>query len=454
MNQPDFSGYLKKSGGKVKTVHRRYFELHGKQLLYFKSQGNKEPAGSISLEGATLEEKPKKLQLDVATHGKSDRVYNLQAENEADYNNWAKELQAAIAYKPQNDGKGLKTMQDDLREDIKHSSAAFGSDSKVSLGHFELLSVIGRGGFGKVLKVRKLDTKEIYAMKVLRKDVLVDENMISHTLAEKQILQDMDHPFIVRLHYAFQTDQKLYLVLDFLSGGELYFHLKNEVKFGVERARFYIAELILAIEHLHNHDIVFRDLKPENIMLTSEGHICLTDFGLAKGNVHVEKQTYTFCGSTEYLAPEVIKGTGHGKGVDWWSLGILLYELLVGLPPFYSENVNEIYDLILRAPVKFPSTVPEQAQSLIKQLLERDPNARLGAGCGAVEIKTHPFFNSVDWMALAKKQVTPPFIPNITDDDLKYFDSEFTNERMNDTIAHVVKDEGVNFDNFDFDGRK
>jgi len=291
-------------------------------------------------------------------------------------------------------------------------------------------------------------------MKVLRKDMIIKENMVSHTKSEKQILQDIDHPFIVGLHYAFQTDEKLYLVLDFLSGGELFFHLKEETKFDVERAKFYTAQIVLAIEHLHKHDIIYRDLKPENVVLNREGHVCLTDFGLAKTHISNATPTYTFCGTPEYLAPEILKGQGHAKAVDWWSLGVLLYEMLVGLPPFYSENINEMYELILKAPLKFPNFVPADAQSLLRGLLEREEFKRLGAGfTDAQEIKVHPFFSNIDWDQMLRMELKPPFVPQIKEDDTKYFDTEFTQERAIDSFAEVAQDEeGANFDEFDFDG--
>jgi len=457
--QPDFSGYLRKKGGQIKAYRRRWFELRGKHLYYFKAQNNKRPTGVIVLTNANIEEdRTKKLQFNIRGSNLS-RIYELQAENEHDFKQWFDELKKAISYKPENDRSAVIEMERDINKDKGKQTTVFGGGSnnekKVSLDDFELMCVVGRGSFGKVMKVRKRDTKEVFAMKVLRKDMIIKENMVSHTKSEKQILQEVDHPFIVGLHYAFQTDEKLYLVLDFLSGGELFFHLKEETKFEVERAKFYTAEIVLAIEHLHKHDIIYRDLKPENVVLDKEGHVVLTDFGLAKTHISNATPTYTFCGTPEYLAPEILKGQGHAKAVDWWSLGVLLYEMLVGLPPFYSENINEMYELILKAPLKFPNFVPAEAQSLLRGLLEREEFKRLGAGpTDAAEIKAHPFFSNIDWEAMFKRDLKPPFVPQIKEDDTKYFDPEFTQERAIDSFAEVAQDEeGANFDEFDYDGR-
>jgi len=292
-------------------------------------------------------------------------------------------------------------------------------------------------------------------MKVLKKEVVVRENMIGHTKAEKNILQEIDHPFIVKLHFAFQTDEKLYLVLDFLSGGELFFHLSENTKFDVPRARFYAAEIVLALSHLHSKDIIYRDLKPENAVLDSKGHVVLTDFGLAKTQVNDARATYTFCGTPEYLAPEILKGQGHGKAVDWWSLGVLLFEMIVGLPPFYSENINDMYDLILKSELKFPQNVPADARDLLQGLLERDDKKRLGSlSPDAREIKNHRFFAGIDWDRLFRREVTPPFIPQIKDDDTKYFDQEFTGEAPQDSVADVFHDTESSFDGFEFEGRE
>lgn len=278
--------------------------------------------------------------------------------------------------------------------DLEENAIIFSKNKQVvTKDDFELLTVIGKGSFGKVMQVRKKDDGKIYAMKVLRKDTIVARKQVAHTKAEKNILMKIQHPFIVNLNYAFQTKDKLYMILDYINGGELFFHLKKEGRFAEARVKLYAAEIVCALAHLHSLDIVYRDLKPENILLDSEGHICITDFGLSK-KLEQEGGTHTFCGTPEYLAPEVLKGHGHGIAVDWWSLGTLLYEMLTGLPPFYAQNVNVMYQKILSGELRFPNYISEEAKSLLEGLLTRDPALRLGTK-GGDEVKGHPWFADV-----------------------------------------------------------
>lgn len=325
---------------------------------------------------------------------------------------------------------------------------------QICVDDFELLKVIGKGSFGKVMLVRKKDDQKIYAMKVLRKDAIIARRQVAHTRSEKEILGKINHPFIVNLHFAFQTDKKLYMILDYVNGGELFFHLKKEGKFSDERVRMYAAEIVLALAHLHSFEIVYRDLKPENILLDSDGHICITDFGLSK-EISVEEGTGTFCGTPEYLAPEVLNGKGHGTQVDWWSLGTLIFEMLTGLPPFYSNNINVMYNKILRGELKFPASVSPEAQSLIEGLLTRDPKLRLGTNSfkdGAADIKAHPWFSSIDWAKLERRELEAPFKPAVTGAECtSQIDPTFTGETPQDTLVESapIGDAGA-FDGFTF----
>jgi len=312
---------------------------------------------------------------------------------------------------------------------------------------FEILKLIGKGNFGKVFQVRKKDTGRIYAMKVLHKQDLIERREVEHTLAEKNILIQAEAcPFLVGLKFSFQTRTNLYLVTDFMNGGELFWHLQNEVRLSEERAKFYAAEIVLALEHLHKYNIVYRDLKPENILLDATGHISLCDFGLCKENLGNGQTTHTFCGTSEYLAPEVLAECGYGKSVDWWSLGILFYEMIAGFSPFYTHDTQLMYRRILFGKLKFPKGLfSDEAKSLIKGLLARNPQHRLGAYQDAAEIKSHPFFANINWEALANKQSPPPFKPNvISADDTSCFDPAFTEEEIDYSVAKTLSKNGTN----------
>jgi len=280
---------------------------------------------------------------------------------------------------------GLKENESDeedrnVVEDGKNTewlSGNHGTTGTAVLSDFELLKVIGRGAFGKVMQVRKKDDGKIYAMKILKKRAIIARNQVEHTKAERKILQTLEHPFLMKLQFAFQTKEKLYLVLDYVKGGELFFHLKNNRRFSEDVAKLWVAQVASALGHLHSLGVLYRDLKPENILLDTTGHVILTDFGLAK-DVASDEKTNTFCGTPEYLAPEIITGAGHDKAVDWWSLGILLYELTVGIPPFYSQNVNEMYNKIQHGVLRFPPFLSDNCKKIIVAFLNRDPKKTAG----------------------------------------------------------------------------
>uniref|UniRef100_A0A2K6UHX6 non-specific serine/threonine protein kinase n=1 Tax=Saimiri boliviensis boliviensis TaxID=39432 RepID=A0A2K6UHX6_SAIBB len=314
-----------------------------------------------------------------------------------------------------------------------------GHEEKVSVENFELLKVLGTGAYGKVFLVRKAgghDAGKLYAMKVLRKAALVQRAKTQeHTRTERSVLELVRQaPFLVTLHYAFQTDAKLHLILDYVSGGEMFTHLYQRQYFKEAEVRVYGGEIVLALEHLHKLGIIYRDLKLENVLLDSEGHIVLTDFGLSKEFLTEEKErTFSFCGTIEYMAPEIIRSkAGHGKAVDWWSLGILLFELLTGASPFTLEGERntqaEVSRRILKCSPPFPPRIGPVAQDLLQRLLCKDPKKRLGAGPqGAQEVQNHPFFQGLDWVALAARKIPAPFRPQIRSElDVGNFAEEFT----------------------------
>uniref|UniRef100_A0A2K5EYQ8 Ribosomal protein S6 kinase n=2 Tax=Aotus nancymaae TaxID=37293 RepID=A0A2K5EYQ8_AOTNA len=299
---------------------------------------------------------------------------------------------------------------------------------KADPSQFELLKVLGQGSYGKVFRVRKVkDAGQLYAMKVLKKATLKVRDRVRSKM-ERDILAEVNHPFIVKLHYAFQTEGKLYLILDFLRGGDLFTRLSKEVMFTEEDVKFYLAELALALDHLHSLGIIYRDLKPENILLDEEGHIKITDFGLSKEAIDHDKRAYSFCGTIEYMAPEVVNRRGHTQSADWWSFGVLMFEMLTGSLPFQGKDRKETMALILKAKLGMPQFLSGEAQSLLRALFKRNPCNRLGAGIdGVEEIKRHPFFVTIDWNKLYRKEIKPPFKPAVgRPEDTFHFDPEFT----------------------------
>uniref|UniRef100_A0A452R040 Ribosomal protein S6 kinase n=1 Tax=Ursus americanus TaxID=9643 RepID=A0A452R040_URSAM len=303
---------------------------------------------------------------------------------------------------------------------------------KADPSQFELLKVLGQGSYGKVFLVRKTkgsDAGQLYAMKVLKKATLKVRDRVRSKM-ERDILAEVNHPFIVKLHYAFQTEGKLYLILDFLRGGDLFSRLSKEVMFTEEDVKFYLAELALALDHLHGLGIIYRDLKPENpgASPTEAVPISLSDFGLSKEAIDHDKRAYSFCGTIEYMAPEVVNRRGHTQSADWWSFGVLMFEMLTGSLPFQGKDRKETMALILKAKLGMPQFLSTEAQSLLRALFKRNPCNRLGAGIdGVEEIKRHPFFVTIDWNKLYRKEIKPPFKPAVgRPEDTFHFDPEFT----------------------------
>ena len=306
--------------------------------------------------------------------------------------------------------------------------------SKITLDDFQTVKVLGTGAFGKVSLVYNEELKRYFAMKALKKEYIKKYQQTKHTKEERKILETIDYPFISKLYYAFQTKKSLYMITEFMAGGEMFHHLHDCGHFDENRTRFYIAELVLAIDHLHKHNILYRDLKPENILLDEIGHIKLTDFGLSKIMNNIEKdKTYTVCGTPVYVAPEVLTGQGYDKLVDWWSLGVLLYEFLAGYSP-YREAKNRVDIKIYKKKLKQDPLISNTAFDLINKLCQ--PNVRLRLGKNSKDIKNHKFFESIDWVKLEKKEITPPFKPKIRyQGDVRNFDKMFTDMPITSTLG-------------------
>ncbi|RLN96424.1 hypothetical protein BBJ28_00002953 [Nothophytophthora sp. Chile5] len=298
---------------------------------------------------------------------------------------------------------------------------------------FQHIKVIGVGGMGRVVLVRHRLNQKLYAMKVISKRSVRENNLAATILSERDVLGGTHHHALaVHLHWAFQTKSRLYLVMDYCPGGELSMHLERARRFQEDVAVFYAAELVLALEHLHQHGIVHRDLKPENMLLTEDGHLKLVDFGISKfGITEATSGAKTICGSYEYLgkSPEMLEGKEYGTAADWWAFGAVLFEFLTGLPPCYSHNPDEMRLRILHSPVTFPSFLSPAAKDLLGKLLVRNSSERLGSKCGSSEIKEHRFFRDIDWEMLLFRETRAPIQPCATPQtivDASNFRAEFT----------------------------
>ena len=322
-------------------------------------------------------------------------------------------------------------------EDLLESFLANKDDNpfgiKLKVTDFQKLKLLGKGSFGEVYLVKFKKNNKLYAMKILDKNDIIEKHQEEHTKIERDLLTRINCPFIVNIKFAFQDKDNLYIITDFMQGGELFFHLHKEKRFKDEKAKFYIIEIILAIEYLHKNKMLYRDLKPENVLIDTNGHIKLTDFGLSKIIQKPKEKAYTICGTPQYLAPEVLSDKGYDCTVDWWSLGCVLYELLIGRSPFrilLGDSLNEDF---YKKKILIPDYVSDEAQDLITKLLIINPLKRLGYGeDGAYKIKQHPYFKGINWDDAWNLKLKPPFIPNLSNEtDLKYFDNMITDEKLN-----------------------
>uniref|UniRef100_H3C6F2 Protein kinase C n=1 Tax=Tetraodon nigroviridis TaxID=99883 RepID=H3C6F2_TETNG len=312
-------------------------------------------------------------------------------------------------------------------------------DLVLGLPDFELIRVIGRGSYAKVLLVRLKKNDQMYAMKVVKKELVHDDEDIDWVQTEKHVFeQASSNPFLVGLHSCFQTQSRLFLVIEYVKGGDLMFHMQRQRKLPEEHARFYAAEICIALNFLHEKGIIYRDLKLDNVLLDHDGHVKLTDYGMCKEGIQPGDTTSTFCGTPNYIAPEILRGEDYGFSVDWWALGVLMFEMMAGRSPFDivtdnpDMNTEEyLFQVILEKPIRIPRSLSVKAASVLKGFLNKDPKDRLGCQVqmGFTDVQSHTFFRSIDWNQLEQKQVTPPFKPQISDDyGLENFDTQFTNE--------------------------
>jgi len=466
-------GWLLKRGEHIRTWRPRYFILRENgQFIGFKSkpssqQDLNDPLNNFTVKGCQImtADRPKPftffirgLQMTTVV----ERTFHVESEQER--KDWLQAIEGVKRrleeeYKMETEPTDASTQGSDPFETLfaqtgekLHKSGK----KKVTFENFEFLKVLGKGTFGKVILCREKTTSHLYAIKILKKEIIIKKDEVEHTKTENRVLQTTRHPFLIGLKYSFTTEDRLCFVMEYVNGGELFFHLSRERLFSEDRTRFYGAEIISAIDYLHKKGIIYRDLKLENLLLDKDGHIKIADFGLCKEDIQWGNTTKTFCGTPEYLAPEVLEDNDYGRAVDWWGVGVVMYEMMIGRLPFYNRDHDILFELILMEEVRFPKTISAEAKDLLSGLLVKDPENRLGGGVeDARDIMNHAFFANINWTDLEKRRVTPPFKPQVVNEtDTRYFDSEFTGESVEltppDYGPHLIPtiDEGGEEDAF------
>lgn len=453
-------GWLLKRGEHIRTWRPRYFILkENGQFIGFKSkpsshQDLNDPLNNFTVKGCQImtADRPKPftffirgLQMTTVV----ERTFHVESDQER--KDWLQAIEGVKRrleeeYKMETDPSDESKTSDPFETLFAQTGEKLKSSGKkkVTFENFEFLKVLGKGTFGKVILCREKTTNHLYAIKILKKEVIIKKDEVEHTKTENRVLQTTRHPFLIGLKYSFTTEDRLCFVMEYVNGGELFFHLSRERIFSEDRTRFYGAEIISAIDYLHKKGIIYRDLKLENLLLDKDGHIKIADFGLCKEDITWGNTTKTFCGTPEYLAPEVLEDNDYGRAVDWWGVGVVMYEMMIGRLPFYNRDHDILFELILMEEVRFPKTISAEAKDLLGGLLVKDPENRLGGGAeDSRDIMNHPFFASINWSDLEKRRLTPPFKPQVTSEtDTRYFDSEFTGESVEltppDAHPHLI----------------
>mmetsp|Transcript_54283 Transcript_54283/g.168042 ORF Transcript_54283/g.168042 Transcript_54283/m.168042 type:complete len:327 (+) Transcript_54283:128-1108(+) len=314
---------------------------------------------------------------------------------------------------------------------------------QVNLADFAMVRTLGCGSFGRVKYAKYKQNDKYYAVKFMKKQEIIKLKQVDHINNEKRLMAQIDYPFIVNMFGHAKDDRYVYIVMECIGGGELFVHLRRARKFSDEQSKFYAALTAAAFAHIHSKNIIHRDLKPENILMCQNGYSKLTDFGFAK-IIEPGTRTYTLCGTPEYLAPEIIQSKGHGRAVDWWALGILLFEMLAGYPPFYDENPFGIYQKVLAGRIEFPRHFDVKAKDLIKRLLVQDRAKRYGClKAGAEDLKRHKWYKGMDWDLLLNRTITPPFVPSVKScDDTSMFD-RYPESAENSAPTIAAKDQAA-----------
>jgi len=447
----DCSGFLLKRGKSFPhSWKRRFFTLQGAQFFYYADESRSVLlGGGMCLSASKWEGK----QYGITMLCESGRRYSLICDTAHDWNMWLKAFRHAVTLSLKSiKGFSIGARKQPKQQQQQHAKV-------VTLEDFRLLSTVGKGGFGKVLTVQKVtdsheDSGKIYAMKILKKQHVVDTRQVNSTKAERRILEAIEHPFVVKLRYGFQSNTKLYMVMDYYSGGSLFYHAERMGSFPEDSVRFFAAEITLALDHLHQRGIIYRDLKLENVLLDSEGHLALTDFGLSKDSCRKDDLTTTFCGTPIYVAPEVIERKPYSFGIDWWALGVVMFELISGRVPFMSRDRRRMFQKIVHCPVEFNELFSLDAQSVIDGLLTKDPKLRLGCtreSSGSTGVLASDFFADhgfSDEGQIYRKELCPPFKPPkyTCENNVKGIEARDTNE--------VCEEDICNFEHFTMVGEE